>query len=61
MENIYIISDVHGCYKTLLALIDKLLNKKDSKIVFVGDLVDRGANSIVRYLMSMVIQYLKNQ
>lgn len=61
MENIYIISDVHGCYKTLLALIDKLPNKKDSKIVFVGDLVDRGANSIVRYLMSMVIQYLKNQ
>ena len=45
MENIYIISDVHGCYKTLLALIDKLLNKKDSKIVFVDDLVDRGANS----------------
>lgn len=45
MENIYIISDVHGCYKTLLALIDKLPNKKDSKIVFVGDLVDRGTNS----------------
>lgn len=45
MENIYIISDVHGCYKSLLALIDKLPNKKDSKIIFVGDLVDRGANS----------------
>ncbi len=45
MKNIYIISDVHGCYKTLLALIDKLPNKKDSEIVFVGDLVDRGANS----------------
>lgn len=45
MKNIYIISDVHGCYKSLLALIDKLPNKKDSKIVFVGDLVDRGTNS----------------
>ena len=45
MENVYIISDVHGCYKSLLALIDKLPNKKDSKIIFVGDLVDRGANS----------------
>ena len=53
MENIYIISDVHGCYKTLLALIEKLPNKKDSKIVFLGDLVDRGANSceVVKFIM----------
>lgn len=45
MENIYIIGDVHGCYKTLLALINKLPNKEKSKICFVGDLVNRGANS----------------
>ena len=53
MENIYIISDVHGCYKTLLALIEKLPNKKDSKIVFLGDLVDRGANSydVIKFVM----------
>lgn len=53
MENIYIIGDVHGCYKTLLALIDKLANKKDSKIVFVGDLVDRGANSydVIKFII----------
>jgi serine/threonine protein phosphatase 1 len=53
LENTYIISDVHGCYKTLLALIDKLPNKKDSKIVFVGDLVDRGANSydVIKFVM----------
>jgi serine/threonine protein phosphatase 1 len=53
LENIYIIGDVHGCYKTLLALIDKLPNKKDSKIVFVGDLVDRGANSydVIKFVM----------
>lgn len=43
-ENIYIIGDVHGCYKTLLALIDKLPNK-DNKICFVGDLCDKGNNS----------------
>ena len=45
MKNIYIIGDVHGCYKTLLALINKLPNKFDSKICFVGDLIDRGSNS----------------
>ena len=45
MENIYIIGDVHGCYETLLALIEQFPNKQNSKICFVGDLVDRGANS----------------
>lgn len=45
MENIYIISDVHGCFKSLLSLIDQFQNKQNSKIVFVGDLVDRGKNS----------------
>lgn len=44
-NQIYIIGDIHGCYKTLLALIDKLPNKKDSKIVFAGDLIDRGKDS----------------
>lgn len=44
-KQIYIIGDVHGCYKTLLALIEKLPNKKKSKICFVGDLIDRGNSS----------------
>ena len=38
-----VIGDVHGCYQTLLRLIDKL--PKDDKIVFVGDLIDRGPKS----------------
>lgn len=44
-EQMYIIGDVHGCYKTLIALIDKLPNKQNSKICFVGDLIDRGNDS----------------
>ena len=36
----YIIGDVHGEYKTLLSLVDKL--PKDAKLIFVGDLVDKG-------------------
>ena len=27
-KQIYIIGDVHGCYKTLLALIEQFKNKK---------------------------------
>ena len=52
-KNIYIISDVHGCYKTLKALINQFPNKENSKIVFVGDLIDRGASSceVVKFIM----------
>lgn len=38
-----IIGDVHGCYETLLRLIDKL--PKNEELFFVGDLCDRGARS----------------
>ncbi len=43
----YIIGDVHGEYDTLLALVDKL--PKDAKLIFVGDLVDRGGAFDVTY------------
>ena len=45
MDEIYIIGDVHGHYNELISLINKLPNKFDSKICFVGDLIDRGPDS----------------
>ena len=53
-KQIYIIGDVHGCYKTLLALIDQFPNKQNSKIVFVGDLIDKGTNSceVVEFIIN---------
>ena len=45
MDEIYIIGDVHGHYNELISLIIKLPNKFDSKICFVGDLIDRGPDS----------------
>jgi serine/threonine protein phosphatase 1 len=42
-EPLYIIGDVHGCYKTLMALIKQL--PKNAKLIFVGDLIDRGPDS----------------
>lgn len=47
-----IISDVHGCYDTLMALIAKL--PKDVPITFAGDLIDRGPDS------AKVIDFVKN-
>ena len=43
MPNHYVIGDVHGEYQTLLALIAQL--PRDAKLIFVGDLIDRGAQS----------------
>jgi len=37
------IGDVHGCYKTLMALLRKI---PDDEIIFVGDLIDRGPDNL---------------
>ena len=46
-----VIGDVHGCYKTLLALITKL--PAGVPITFAGDLIDRGPDSrrVVQYVI----------
>jgi serine/threonine protein phosphatase 1 len=42
-RGIWVIGDVHGEFDKLISLIKKM--PKDSKICFVGDLIDRGAKS----------------
>lgn len=50
-ENVYVIGDVHGCYYTLLKLIDKL--PLDAKLIFVGDLCDKGnfSKEVIEFVM----------
>ena len=43
MQNHYIIGDIHGEYQKLLDLVAKL--PKEAKLIFVGDLIDRGLQS----------------
>ena len=47
---IYIIGDVHGEFDTLKELIKKL--PADAKLIFVGDLIDRGAksNEVIKFV-----------
>ena len=49
----WVIGDVHGCLKTLMALVDKLKAKNTDRICVAGDLVDRGPDSagVVQYCM----------
>jgi len=52
LEQYWIIGDVHGCMFTLEKLIKKL--PKDAKLIFIGDLVDRGNFS--KEVMEFVIE-----
>ena len=42
----WVISDVHGSYDTLIALLEKLPAEATPKdIIFLGDTIDRGKNN----------------
>lgn len=49
------ISDIHGEYDKLCAVLDKIQPNKDDTIVFMGDYIDRGKKSreVVDKLISM--------
>jgi len=53
MSKIYAVGDVQGCAPSLKALVKKLPSK--SKMIFLGDLVNRGPNSLgaLRQLKSL--------
>lgn len=52
LHNTYVIGDVHGCYYTLLNLLKKL--PKDAKLIFVGDLCDKGnySNDVIELVIN---------
>lgn len=52
---VYIIGDVHGCYDTLCILIESLPDSYNSDIIFVGDVIDRGAKSCE--VIDLIIKY----
>lgn len=43
--SLYAISDIHGCYKELCDVLNKLDLKPIDTIIFMGDYVDRGPDS----------------
>lgn len=53
--NKYVISDIHGCYRTLRELLNKIGLSKEDEIYFLGDYIDRGPNSkeVIDYLIDL--------
>lgn len=51
-----IIGDIHGCFDELTELLERLDGEEERKLVFLGDLVDRGPNSpaVLKKVMSLV-------
>ena len=41
----YVFGDVHGCYRELVRLMDRIGPDPDDRVISVGDFVDRGPNS----------------
>lgn len=59
MKSIIIITDLHGCYLTMLKLIEQF--PKDVPIVCCGDIIDRGSRSmqVVDYMIDNNIPTVK--
>jgi len=55
MSRILAIGDVHGCYRSLMSVLEAAQPGSDDALVFLGDYVDRGTES------RQVIQWLINE
>lgn len=49
-----VIGDIHGHYKGMMALLDKLALNSDDEVYFLGDLIDRGPKG------AQVVEFVKN-
>ena len=64
MKRLIAIGDIHGCFYTLESLLEKAKwNPKTDTLVFIGDYIDRGKNSmaVVLTLIGMQIKHGKEK
>lgn len=44
--NRFVVSDIHGCLQTFIALLEKIDLKNDDQLFLLGDYIDRGPDSV---------------
>jgi bis(5'-nucleosyl)-tetraphosphatase (symmetrical) len=54
MKNTYLIGDVQGCFDGLEQLLEKINYSKNDKLFFLGDVINRGDNSL------QTLEFIKN-
>lgn len=59
--NRWVIGDIHGCSRTLKALISQINPSKEDEIYFLGDYIDRGLDSkgVIDYIMDLQAKEFK--
>lgn len=59
MKRTFVIGDVHGCLAELTLLVEKLAPVPGDVFVFLGDLVDKGPDSIgvIRYVRDLLTRF----
>jgi len=58
MGNKYVVSDIHGCLKTLISLLEKINFSKKDRLFILGDYIDRGPDSkgVIDFIMNLTNQ-----
>ena len=55
-NRIYAIGDIHGCFNSMKELIEnKIQLRKEDKLIFLGDYIDRGPDSkkVLDYIIEL--------
>ncbi len=55
-KRVFVVGDIHGCFNSMKELIEnKIQLKKDDKIIFLGDYIDRGPDSktVLDYIIEL--------
>lgn len=58
-EKIFIIGDIHGSWESLQAIINEIERNNPKKIIFLGDLVDRGPNQLKCLVMTLLLKIVQ--
>ena len=57
-EEVYVIGDIHGNLESLLKLYEIIIDKKPNKVLFLGDIVDRGPKQIECLIFILTLKIL---